>query len=66
MADSALRENGEQSQDGAQHAVAEDHEAADGRMPASIRLLYESRDGRFCLYETAGGHLAAVDSTRFV
>ena len=34
--------------------------------PAKIKLLYESRDGRFCLYEDADGHLAAVDASKFV
>ena len=32
--------------------------------PARITLLYESRDGRFCLFEDADGHLAAVDASK--
>lgn len=28
-------------------------------------LIYESRDGRLCLYEDAQGHVSAVDSARF-
>ena len=31
---------------------------------ARITLLYESRDGRFCLFEDAEGHLAAVDASK--
>lgn len=27
-------------------------------------LVYESRDGRLCLFEDAQGHLSAVDSSR--
>lgn len=33
--------------------------------PAAFGLLYESRDGRLCLFESASGHLTAVDSARF-
>ena len=33
---------------------------------ARITLLYESRDGRFCLFEDADGHLAAVDASKLV
>ena len=32
--------------------------------PARISLLYESRDGRFCLFEDANGHISAVRSAR--
>ena len=30
--------------------------------PAKITLLYESRDGKLCLFEDARGHLFAVPS----
>ena len=33
-------------------------------LPAQITLLYESRDGRFCLFEDAQGHLSAVNAAR--
>ena len=33
-------------------------------VPAQISLLYESRDKRFCLFEDADGHLAAVRASR--
>ena len=33
---------------------------------ARFTLLYESRDGRFCLFEDAEGHLAAVDASKLV
>ena len=32
--------------------------------PARIKLLYESRDGRLCLFEDADGHVTAVRSSR--
>ena len=31
--------------------------------PAKITLLYESRDGRLCLFEDAKGHLFVVPSS---
>lgn len=31
---------------------------------AAFRLLYESRDGRLCLFESECGSLTAVDSSR--
>lgn len=34
--------------------------------PSTFGLLYESRDGRLCLFESASGHLTAVDSSRLV
>ncbi len=33
-------------------------------LPASLTLLYESCDGKLCLFQTADGHLSAVDSSR--
>lgn len=35
-------------------------------VPSTFGLLYESRDGRLCLFESASGHLTAVDSSRLV
>lgn len=32
--------------------------------PARLMRLYESRDGKLCLFESADGHLAAVDSSK--
>ena len=32
--------------------------------PAKISLLYESKDGRLCLFEDALGHLSAVRASR--
>ena len=34
--------------------------------PARITLLYESRDGKLCLFEDAEGHLVAVRAARLV
>lgn len=34
--------------------------------PARITLLYESRDGKLCLFEDANGHLFAVRSSLLV
>ncbi len=32
--------------------------------PANFQMLYESRDGKFCLFETREGHLSAVKASR--
>lgn len=32
--------------------------------PAKLSLLYESADGRLCLFEDALGHLSAVRASR--
>lgn len=32
--------------------------------PARLRKLYESHDGKLCLFECGEGHLAAVDASR--
>lgn len=32
--------------------------------PARFAMLYESRDGRLCLFEDAEGHLTSVDAQR--
>ena len=32
--------------------------------PAAIRLIYESRDGRFCLFEDANGHITSVRASK--
>ena len=48
------------------HAAAETEGGAAKPMPplAKIRLLYESRDRRMCLFEDAQGHLVAAPSNR--
>ena len=35
-------------------------------LPATFSLVYESSDGRLCLFEDASGHLNAVDASRLV
>lgn len=42
------------------HAIERDLRGA----PAKITLLYESKDGRLCLFEDFGGHLSAVRASR--
>lgn len=32
--------------------------------PSTFSLLYESRDGRLCLFQAEDGHLSAVDSSK--
>ena len=32
--------------------------------PARIKLIYESRDGRLCLFQDANGHLTAVRASQ--
>ena len=32
--------------------------------PAQITFLYESRDGKLCLFEDATGHLTAVPASK--
>lgn len=34
--------------------------------PATFSLLYESSDGRLCVFEDEAGHLSAVDASRMV
>lgn len=34
-------------------------------LPGAFQMLYESRDGRFCLFEGVDGHLSAVDASKF-
>ena len=47
-------------------AQDENANPSDSALPALARisLLYESRDGKFCLFEDANGHLSAVRSAR--
>lgn len=33
-------------------------------VPARLRKLYESHDGKLCLFECGEGHLAAVDASK--
>jgi len=35
-----------------------------GPQAATFKLIYESRDGKLCLFEDAEGHLTAVNSKR--
>lgn len=51
--------------------MAEEPEAGEGPEQSSMAvavarfsLLYESRDGRLCLFEDAEGHVTSVDSQR--
>lgn len=32
--------------------------------PSRVKLIYESRDKRYCLFQDAGGHLTSVRSSR--
>ncbi len=32
--------------------------------PTRVRLLYESRDGKLCLFEDSSGHITAVRASR--
>lgn len=34
--------------------------------PATFSLLYESSDGRLCVFEDAAGHLSAVDASHML
>lgn len=40
------------------------HRRADRVDPARFRLIYESSDGRLCLFEDARGHLTAVRAAK--
>lgn len=33
-------------------------------VPGAFSLLYESQDSRLCLFQTADGHLCAIDSAK--
>ena len=46
--------------------VAEKADASESRLKpiARLRLLYESKDKRMCLFEDAEGHLVSVPSSR--
>ena len=37
-----------------------ENEREHDKPPAKISLIYESKDGRFCLFEDAEGHITAV------
>ncbi len=41
-------------------------EASARIIPGRFSLLYESDDGRLCLFEDVEGHLSAVDARRLV
>ena len=35
-------------------------------LPGTFQMLYQSRDGRLCLFESKEGHLSAVDASKLV
>ena len=39
--------------------------AAQKRIFSSFNLLYESRDGKLCVFETREGHITAADASKF-
>ena len=45
-----------------QGKVADEKRA--NQAPAKITFLYESRDGRLCLFQDANGHLTAVRASK--
>ena len=49
---------------GKQHEEKRTAERAAHVVPTRVTLLYESRDGRLCLFEDAKGHLYAVPASR--
>lgn len=49
---------------GAQPADGQPH--SEGPALANFTLLYESRDGRYCLFEDADGHLTSVNAARLI
>ena len=40
--------------------------AASPSLPGTFEMLYQSNDGRLCLFQTDDGHISAVDSSRMV
>ena len=40
--------------------------AAKPLLPGTFEMLYQSDDGRLCLFQTDDGHISAVDSSRMV
>lgn len=55
----------QQTHDKSQNAAAK-AEGSESRVKpiARLRLLYESKDRRMCLFEDAEGHLVSVPSSR--
>lgn len=51
---------------GEEDAPAAERAAAAGAAgaPADFSLLYESADGKLCVFETRDGHVSAVDAAR--
>ena len=39
---------------------------AEAPLPSTFEMLYQSDDGRFCLFQTEDGHISAVDSSRMI
>lgn len=54
----AAQSNGQQD---TRNGNAHDHHKA---IPAQVTLLYESRDGKLCLFEDAHGHITAVRASQ--
>lgn len=50
---------------GAHAAARSDAQNASNLTVATFVQLYESPDGKFCLYEDENGHLSAVNTARF-
>lgn len=40
------------------------HAAHRPALPGAFQLLYQSRDGRLCLFESKEGHLSAIDAAK--
>ena len=55
----------EQTHDKSENAAAKaDGSESNMKPSARLRLLYESKDRRMCLFEDADGHLVSVPSSR--
>ena len=56
------------STDWRERAKAKDEGEAEeqaGALPMGFTLIYESKDGKLCLYQDRDGHLIAADSGKF-
>lgn len=45
---------------------AEKRAEIEGGLPMGYTLIYESKDGKLCLYQDRDGHLIAADARKFV
>lgn len=53
--------------DAAAESAAEERRAEiEGGLPMGYTLIYESKDGKLCLYQDKEGHLVAADATKLV